>query len=424
MRRICVVFITILLISCVDDASEIGADFFNDGALDIAMIDSVTVSLSTVQLEPLATNNASRVVLGSHLDEKLGRISAITFFQGVLNGEVNFKEEPYEYSHATLVLYYDGYSYYDTTQVLKLNAFRVTENIVRDDDNALNNNDRFSIDDVLLGNVTVLPKPHQSDSLEIPLADWFGEELFNKARHGDEDLQTNVEFLKYLKGLCIMPDTISSGPLIGFTNPELRLYYTDKGPVPSVLRYVSIKANSGYAFTNFNCNRENTALVDLPDEKGRLSAALTGGEAYVQGGGGLAARVDLPYLRSLTQHENFFVTTAILELFVTRKSYDAQKDIPAALLAYPVDKRNALISNGAYTCNLEKDTDLERNTHYEIDVTDFVKMQMSIASFNENALLLIPSGDDYTAGVGRIYFATPNSEYYTRLKIYYATINR
>ena len=118
------------------------------------------------------------------------------------------------------------------------------------------------------------------------------------------------------------------------------------------------------------------------------------------------------------------MTTAILELFVTRKSYDGQKDIPPTLFAYPVDKKNTLISNGGYTCNLEKDVDLERNTHYEIDITDFVKTQMSIEAFNENALLLLPSGDDYTAGGGRVYFANPNSEYYTRLKIYYATINR
>ncbi|RAW00008.1 DUF4270 family protein [Pseudochryseolinea flava] len=425
MRKICVVLVFALLSSCMNDASEIGADFFNEGALDVAMIDSATVKLSTIQFEALATNSASRMLLGSHVDEKLGRISATVFFQAGITSDINFKDEPYAFSHAALVFYYDGYSYYDTTQTITLNAFQVAEPITLDDNGIIKNSDRFDVDETRLGSLTLIPKPHRSDSLEIPIASWFGNTLFQKAMIGDEDLQTNADFIKYLHGICVMPDTTQSGPILGFTaSPELRLYYYDKSVTPSQLSYIAFKANSTYSFTSIQSDRTNTLLTNLPDERGRLDASLTADQSYIQSGSGLALRVDMPYLRTLAQNENFFVTTAILEVFPVRKSFDEQTNIPGTLFAYPINKRNEITSDVYYTSTLRRDTDLGRNTYYQVDVTQYVKTQIALAEFNENALLFIPSGDDYNVGVNRIYFSNPNSEYNTRLKIYYATINR
>jgi hypothetical protein len=425
MRTICVALILTLFTSCLNDATEIGSDFFNDGALDLAMIDSSTVRLSTVQFESLSTNNKSRVLLGSHVDDRLGRISASTFFQPGLASVVSFKGKKYEYSHATLVFYPDEYSYYDTTQTLKVSAYRVTEAIELDENGALYNIDTFGIEAHPLGSISILARPHRTDSLEIPLEQSFGQELFDKAMASHDDLESNAQFIKYIKGFAVIPDTTVSGPIVGFSaTPELRLYYTDKSVLPATLTYVSFKANSGYAFTSFTSDRQETQLANLSDSQKRLDARLTDGESYVQGGCGLALRIDLPYLRTLNQNENFYVTSAILEFYPVRNSYDAPTLITDALTGYEVNSRNSVYSENTYTAVLARDSDLERNTHYQLDVTAFVKTQMALEVFNENALLFLPYGNDYSVSAERIYFSQHNSEYNTRLKIYYATINQ
>jgi Domain of unknown function (DUF4270) len=413
------------LSSCLNDATSIGSDFFNDGALDVAMIDSATVRLSTVQFEYLTTNGSSRVLLGSHVDEKLGRISATTYFQPGLSTALSYKGKQYVYSHATLTFFPDGYSYYDTTKVLKVTAHRLTEAIAPDPTGALYNSDTFKMEQEPLGSLSVLLKPNRTDSLEIPLASSFGEALFDKAMASDDDLESNAAFIKYVRGFAVIPDTTVSGPIVGFgSTPELRLYYIDKSVVPAVTRYASIKGNSGYSFTSFQANRAGTTLAILPDADERLDARLTSGEAYVQGGTGLGLRIDLPYLRSLKQNENFYVTSAILEFYPIRKSYDSPTPISDLLTGYEVNSRNVITSEAVHATQLYRDNDLERSTHYSLDVTEFVKAQMATEDFNENALLFIPYGDDYKAGAERIYFSQHTTEYNTRLKIYYATINQ
>ena len=413
----------IMICSCETESPEIGSDFFTNGVLDFTYIDSATVNLSTIQLDEMVTSSASRMLVGTHRDERLGQITATPYFQVTSTGEVNFEDKNFAYDHLSFVLPLDHYSYYDTLLPLTLNVHRVTEDITTEN-GYLYNSSSFQIENTSLGSITLKPRPSY-DSIEVKLSDALGQEIFQKAMSGSEQL-TNSNFSKYIRGFAVVPDTSSSGCIVGLTtNPSLRLHYYDKTTTPVTKKYLAfnVQSASGLFFTNITCDRKNTDLETMPSQKERLSAKKTNGTAYIQAGAGLSLRVDLPYLRTLKQIENFYVGRAILEIYPVRKSSTPSTRLPQQLKVFKADKRNAIYEEIESTASLVEDIELGRDTYYRFDATEFVKVQMELQSLNENALIFTTDKSTYPVSAERIYAAAPAYEYKTRLRIYFATVN-
>ncbi len=424
MQKLVWLLMIVTVLSCGVDSSEIGADFFNDGVLDYSFSDTSSVKLSTIEFEKLQTSTGSRILVGTHVDEKLGRITASSFFQLGPGSSINLQDEDITFDYLALNLTYDQYSYYDTATSLTLRVFQVTEEMETEDDGYLYTTNTFSLADEPLGELTFLPRPNRNDSVEIKLSDILGQEIFTKAVEGDDDLSSSSEFLKYFYGLAVIPDTTSSSCIVGFSKtPELRLYYTDRSVTPVEQKYVSISVSTGgIVFSNIHINQQNTALAYLTSSEEKLSSTDSDDASYIQAGAGLALRVDMPYLRELKQVSNFYVQQAILEIYVVRKSYDALTPLPTSFSIYKADKNNSFYEEFVNVPLLIEDIDLNRETRYTLDVTSFVNEQMELQALNENGLVFMLS-TDYGTSVDRLYAASKNSEYKTRLILYYATVN-
>lgn len=414
----------ILICSCESESPEIGSDFFSDGALDFSYIDTATIKLSTIQFEELKTGNSSRLLAGTYVDEKLGKITAVPYFQLTPAETIDLQDENVTYDYISLILPYDTYSYYDTATLMTLKVFKVTEEM-QTDDGYLYNTTKFSTALEPLGSLEFRPRPHQ-DSIEIRLSDVLGQEIFLKAKEGSDDL-SSANFLEYLPGLAVMPDTTQSSCIIGIgTNAKIKLYYLDKDEIPVTQKSSSfeVKASSTNFFhTHIVTNRKSTNLKDILEPSERLSSGITEGQAYIQGGSGLALRVDMPYLRELKRLENFYVTQAILEIYPIRKSSRQGTPLPNQLKVFKADKRNEIYTEIEDPINLNEDVDLDRSTRYTMDVTEFVKEQMELQILNENALLFTTPSDTYPVSADRIYISAPSYEYKTNLRIYFATVN-
>jgi hypothetical protein len=415
--------ILLLLVSCNSEPSRIGGDFFKDGLLDISVIDSSTVKLSTVRFDSLITNGGSRIILGTYDDEKLGRLSASGYFQPSLAGVDALGEANIVFDHLSVILKYDTYSYADTTVSLTLKAYQLKESIQLFDAQFLYNTTRLSAHITPLGSVSFMPRPNSGDSLELKLDKTFGDAFFLKAKKGDSEFTSDSKFASYIRGFLLAPDSSVSASVVGFTsNVELRLYYLDKNEIPTRLKYISFKAANTYSATHIHTNRSQTKLQLLPSYKSKLSASVTDNQSYLQAGAGLALRVDIPYLRDLNQLSNFYMTRAVLELQPVRKSYADFTPLPEKLKIHFVNYRN--VSYGEYSsdASIREDLALGRDTYYEVDATAFVKAQMENEALNENALLFFLSDEDFRFGAERIYFSGPSYTYNTRLKIFFATI--
>jgi hypothetical protein len=422
MNRVILLFLAIASISCTSNTSQIGSDFFGDGMLDVSYIDTSTVKLSTIRYEQIMTNSKDRVVVGSHVDEQLGRVTAIPFLQLGLNVALTLQDMNTEYAFLALVLDHDEYSYYDTGSVMTLNVHRVIEDIEWSEGLDIKNTDRFLYESTPLGSTSLKARPHRDDTLAVFLDDTFGQLIYQMAVDGSSDLESNDDFVDFLKGLAILPDTTSSGPLVGFSgDSELRLYYIDKSSVPSHLEYLAFPMNSGFCYTHYKLNGDSQFSDIDPEEY--IESSGTNDLAFIQGGTGLALRVDIPYLRELKNVQNFYVSRALLDLVVADDSYEDTTPLAETLTAYQANKRNLIYSETIYSADIYKDN-LEREVKYTVDITSFVNEQMALAEFNNNAIILNIGGDNYTAGVDRVYFAEKSLEYKTRLRIYYATINQ
>jgi hypothetical protein len=424
MTRFFGILVGILMIySCETESPEIGSDFFTNEVLDFTYIDSATVNLSTIQLAEMVTSTSSRMLVGTHRDERLGQITATPYFQVTATGEIDFEDKNFAYDHLSIVFPLDHYSYYDTLLPLTLNVHRVAEDITTEKGYCYNSSS-FRVEDKSLGSITFKPRPSY-DSIEMKLSDALGEEIFQKAMTGSEQL-TNANFSKYIRGFAVVPDTSSSGCIVGLTtNPSLRLHYYDKTTTPVTKKYLvfNVQSAARLYFTNISCDRKNTALEAMPSEKERLSAKETNGAAYIQAGAGLSLRVDLPYLRAFKQIDNFYVGRAVLEICPVRKSSTQSTRLPQQLKVFKADKRNSIYEEIESTASLVEDIELGRDTYYRFDATEFVKVQMELQSLNENALIFTTDKSTYPVSAERIYAGAPGYEYKTRLRIYFATVN-
>jgi hypothetical protein len=424
MKKLVLGLVILATASCGVDSSEIGTDFFTDGVLDYSYSDTSSVKLSSITFEKIQTTSSSRLLLGTHVDEKLGRITASSFFQVAPASAIDLRGEDITYNYLALHLDYDQYSYYDTVSSLTVRAFRVMEKMEEEEDGNLYTSSLFSVANEPLGEITFLPRPHRSDSIEIKLSDTLGKELFQKALTADDDLGSSSEFLKYFYGLGVITDTTTSSCLVGFSKtPQLRLYYTDRSSTPVTQKYVSFSASEGgITFSHIDVNRKQTNLNNLSSAEELLPSSDSDDESYLQAGGGVALRVDMPYLRELKLATNFYLQQAVLEMFVVKKSYNGFTPLPTSLIVYKVNKNNEVYEQFANTPTLIEDIDLKRDTRYTLDVTTFVKEQMELQTPNKNGLMFMMSSD-YAASVDRLYAAAKSSTYKTRLVLYYATVN-
>jgi Domain of unknown function (DUF4270) len=426
MSRLSCFLCSIIVVACGTDSSEIGSDFFLGGAIDLAYIDSASVHLSTIKFERLVTNIDDRILAGSYQDERLGRTTAIPFIQFSNSGtdSETLRGENPVFDYAGIVLKYDGYSFMDTTAALSYQVYRLTTNVSPDENGYLYNTTLFGHQEESLGSITFLPKPHREDSIVIRLPGLPGNELFQMLIKDSQDTKTYETFTEYFKGVAILPDTASVSCILGFSNnPEIRLYYYDRSVVPSAHKYISFPATDGRIFTWIHGNRNSTKLSELSDPEEKVEAALSDNEAYMQSGTGLALRADMPYLRNLKQLDNFYVAKALLELYPVAKSYSTAVPLPEALIVSKYDGSNILYGYVDSDAILQPDLDLDRDTHYELEVTSFVKDQMELEEFNSNGLVFRIDDTDFRSTVQRLYMSGAGFGSQTRLRIYYATIN-
>ena len=87
-----------------------------------------------------------------------------------------------------------------------------------------------------------------------------------------------------------------------------------------------------------------------------------------------------------------------------------------------VDKFNDFIQSYQNSLLLKKDELLDRDTHYAVDITQFVKEQLKTDLINQNAILFIPNKPGSSAD--RVYAGDSDNKYGMELRVYYSHINQ
>jgi hypothetical protein len=408
--------------SCNNEPSGIGSDFFQSGSLYIDSFDTLTLRVSTVALDSMITSNPARLLAGRHIDEELGIITAMPFFQ-ITPGDVPTLTNA-SYSRATLLLRYDDYSYYDTLSSTTLVVHEVVEEI-KLIEGSLYNTSSFDYDPEALGSITFEPRPTLGDSIEIPLSDDFGLNIYKLAEKSATEISSSQDFLKYLRGLAVSPGADANGAVLGFkTDAEVRIYYHDRSSLPVEERHFRLNTSSNIRFNHITADRSSTSLAPLSSQRS-IRSVFTDHKAYYQGGCGLGIRVEIPYLRDiLIDNPGLHILEAVLQFSPVPRSGKGNTPAPEVLAMYVVNGQNEVISisDSQVRVRLEEDVYLGRDTRYPLSILDFVNYQLAQPEFNQNAVLFTSEDEFLRSSVHRLYVGDQMSERPMKLMLYYVRV--
>lgn len=419
------------LLACTEDPNTIDTNFFNDESFEITYIDTVGLITSTIQFDSLPTSHTGRLLFGYSEDEKLGKIKSTGFFKVGLDSAYELDQSVSVYDSLTLYLEFDGYYYYDTLQKQAYTLYGLNKELDYREETGLLYNTSYTelpltsfLAGEPIGSLSIAPRPIKDKAVEIRLSDEVGQELIQLAFDGSEIISIASEFSEYFNGFALVPDSLNSNSIIGFsTNSQLRLYYQDKAVIPSEQKYLEFSIGNEPYFSQITYDRSTTKLSQLLTLEDDLSSAVTDDEVYMQAGVGLGIKVQIPNIKELIfSDDDFFISSAILTLRPINNSYGSGTPLPEDIIVYTIDDKNEIFSNLEDPVVFLEDNELDRDTKYEANVISFIKSQLQIDEFNENALLLAPTDSIFRSTVDRIIVGDGENKYQMELTVLYISL--
>ena len=341
-----VLLLSLYLLSCKEEPYGIGYDILpTTDTLGVYQTDTVTVIAYTVIEDSIRTDEASYGLFGAIMDPVFGKTSVNVYTQFRLSSEgVDFGQNPVLDS-LVLVLYYDGY-YGDTSALQRVKVWELSEDLYTD--STYYSNHTAGTYSILLADEYYKVRP--TDSVLI-LGDYVAPHLRvnlsnrtnylgNKILSAPANvLETNEEFIKFMKGLYIQSLPVDHGGTLfkyktSELNSKIAVYYhnTDQG---DSLRF-DIHINSNCArFVNFNHYGYSDASPAFRQQVLNGDTALGREALYIQAMAGTRLKVHMPYLRSLVKNGKIAVNNA--QLVFENADKDTLLGVPDALNLYLLD---------------------------------------------------------------------------------------
>jgi len=416
-----VLFLSLLVSACQQTPGEytLGQKYI-ESQTQLAVIDTFSVSLSTVILDTVSTSGTGSILVGRYQDALLGNVTSHSYFQVGVPGTTDIQKTDV-YDSLSLIIRYNAYSFGDTTQIQKIDVHRLTEKIELNENNIITSKTTFDYDPAPLGSIVYIPVPHGScDTVSIKISDEIGLDFYEKLKDNSEIMTDTDRFLNYFHGLVLRADANYAGAIVGFLGngnaAKLILHTHRDGYTREEIDYEFGLYNDSRQFNQFEHDLSATALNGLVNQRNELSATKTGGLAFLQGGTGLVIRVDFPSLPEILMLDRGKIVEARLSLAPLENSF-RESGLPDQLILYETEKLNRKTSlvlddaGASVVSTLNLDQMYYENTHYVFDVTHFLTSELedSYVDPRHGLLVTLPSEDLFS----RLVVAK------TELKIYY-----
>ncbi|WP_367772119.1 DUF4270 family protein [Flavobacterium sp. WC2421] len=434
-KLLLLLFLGAVITSCNSDVDTgefvVGSDYLSVNN-KVILIDTLTVDVSTINLDSLITSSQKRILVGNYDDPYFGKVKSDSYFQlsssgYTLNTDNSDTDAPnYVFDSIRMILRPDKYYYGDTTKVQTISIHRLLQKVKPNvDDTNFYNDSSLDFDSESLGSVSFRPKPHSKDSVVVNIKDVFGDALFQKIKK--REITNFDEFTEYFRGLVIKTTTSGSSSIVGFnTASVLRLYYSKYlgNSDESLVKDFNI-LDATKQFNNISLDRSGTLIKDLPVFTDHLSSLQTGNNAFIQSGTGLACRIDFPNIKQLKYiSDKGAIVDAQLIIKPISNSYSDSYPLVDSLRVFVADKLNrisgTLNSTGSATyAILNTDADeFNENIGYKVSIGTFLQNEMIKKSDSRLSLILtLPS---ISKAVDRLLVGDQkNSNNKIQLKIYY-----
>jgi Domain of unknown function (DUF4270) len=401
---------------------------------NITYFDNYKTDIATYKPDSFITSGHQVLSLGYHYDSVFGVVKAGTYSQINLpatNPLLNVTETIL-FDSLQLLIKPSGEFYGDSAKPIKVNVFRLTQNIKTDDNSdTYYNTSSFNYDPVMIGQQTVNLNSKSGTAVSIKLSAALGQELLSKFKSNDLDITTQENFINYFKGIYITTDSVVSNSLAFFTadtdSVMLRLNYHQNGVSPQA-KTLDFKYETTKQFNNIAFRFTNSNFSSFINNKTQVIASTaSGNQSFLNSNLGACIKVSFPTLLSLKElHPYVKVVKAILIIKPDAKSYSYPYQLPKTLNMYGTDQSNELLSalyddgtNPALqTGYLVVDNLYNENTYYSFDITKFITTKISEGQASTSALFLYPSIGYQDAGLQRLIVNDQNNNRPIQLKLY------
>ncbi len=398
--------------SCSLSPDDVGSDWVEESTR-VALVDTSTVSISTVMLDSVVTSGTYRIITGIQRDRDFGTTEAHSYM--TIRRTDNFRFPPdvtalppeYFYDSLTLSLRYDGSYYGDTTKLFKLNVHRLREQIELNEYNNLYGYNEFAYYDDPIGTIEFYPRPTSGDSLNIRLSDELGREFLQKLYDREDDMTLAESFYHYFCGIVLIPDP-SVETLLGFdpsgNGARMTLHYRTVGSVLTDELEATFGLNTALMFTHLEFDRTGTYLEELSLNNRELRSEDTGNKAFLSSLGGTYMKIEFPYLSGLNSlGKHVEVVAASLYIYPSEYNYVHRQDmvLPDSIHMYISNEKN--VTTGIITDNNSQvqigsfvlNETFRSQTYYIYDVSDFIKEQIKLYGLNKLNLQMVIANYGY-----------------------------
>tara|TARA_R110002153_G_scaffold129674_1_gene278396 strand:- start:2719 stop:4017 length:1299 start_codon:yes stop_codon:yes gene_type:complete len=422
-------FLSIAVISCsseiYNDSEFVAGETFTDSNIRLILVDTLTVSTSTMKFDSITTSESTRILTGKYTDSVFGSITASSYMQFL--PETYTIDSEAEFDSIVMVLGYDKYYYNDTLQKNTIHIKKINENLKPESDDYFYNTSNIGYDEDDLGFLEYYPRPLAGDSITITLVDDFGTDVFSKLQ--EKNIVNSDEYRDYFKGIGIVPDDTDNGSIIGFSksseNTYLRLYFSTDTADESVQEYIDIQINATTSpipfFNKITADNPIAPLQTLTNSKVNLESADSNKQSFIESGIGIAMRVQFPHINSLYDIPgNGTILDGVLKIKPVAQSYDDYLKLRDTLAVYVVDQNNNLtetLTSTSYAI-LNRDNQEFNDIYYEISLAYYLEELQLKDRDIDDALILLPI--DYNSSVDRfIMSGNGNGENETILELTY-----
>ncbi len=410
--------------TCSDNSDNfiLGEEFI-ESQTSLNVIDTFSVNLSTVILDEMTTSGTGSMFIGNYRDNIFGKITSNSYFQIGIPTAFNVDDED-GYDSLVLIIRYNKYFFGDTAKYNKISVHQLTENIHLNDDGVITGKTVFGYNANTIGSIVYTPTPNDvNDTLFIRIDDAIGLDLHAILQSGSEILTDNESFRNYFHGLAIIADESFEGSIVGFyaRSEDVKLIlYTSRGvEITEIITNEFTLDNTSLQFNNITHDFSSTQLHALVKQRYALPNFQTGGTAFLQGGIGLAVRIDFPSLSDLLLLMKRGVIAKVeLTLTPLQNSYTVF-GLPSELNIYSSDKLNRIIGLASNNPALFTVDELyQEGTNYMFDITDYLKNDISDSHIDPEKGLIVTLSD-YALNTTFTRSVFDARYHKSKLKIYY-----
>lgn len=390
-----IAFLTFLfsLHACTKADVNVGTQLADDQYTQIVMSDTFSVNVSTVYIDSFVTSASGTGLAGSYNDNAFGQVNASSYYQ---LKPPSFSDQYVAYDSLKLLLKSNRNYYGDTTKPLQLGVYRLSNLIFKTYSSYFYNYDAISHYTTPIGETTLQYYPSLTDTVSVRLSDDLGKDLLQILKDSTRNLSSPDNFINYFNGICIVPQQ-SNAFVFGFKDSvTMRLYYHETADALSTPKTADFNLyNNQRQFNHIDVNRAGTALANLNMQTKALPSRLTNNAAYTQPTTNCMAKIRIPNIRELYNIPNFLkIERALLVLKPVAGTYAGYYTLPDSLRLTTTDINNNIGTDLLYSNNsvqygqFQRDYLYEQNTRYSYDITRYLVSQLSVASANENGLLV------------------------------------